>query len=67
MKNWATTVVTKYVKFGTSLVLMGALWLYLWVFPWYPYYSRGPWRPSVHPCIPRAAVEWSALAGSAFP
>jgi hypothetical protein len=42
MKNWATTVVTKYINVGTPLVLMGALWLYLWVFPWYPYYVNAP-------------------------
>ena len=27
---------------GTALVLMGAQWLYLWVFPWYQSYLRNP-------------------------
>ena len=42
MNTWAKSVVTKYVNVGTSLVLMGALWLYLWVFPWYPAYVQEP-------------------------
>jgi hypothetical protein len=42
MNHWARTTVTKYVNVGTPLVLMGALWLYLWVFPWYPAYVYDP-------------------------
>jgi hypothetical protein len=42
MSNWANTVVTKYVNVGTPLVLMGGLWLYLWVFPWYNAYVYDP-------------------------
>jgi len=42
MNNWAKTTVAKYVNVGTPLVLMGALWLYLWVFPWYEAYVYDP-------------------------
>ena len=42
MNNWARTTVTKYINVGTPLVLMGALWLYLWVFPWYGAYVYDP-------------------------
>jgi hypothetical protein len=42
MDNWAKTVVERYVNAGTSLVLMGAQWLYLWVFPWYGAYVSDP-------------------------
>ena len=42
MNNWAKTAVTKYINVGTPLVLMGAMWLYLWVFPWYRTYIYNP-------------------------
>jgi hypothetical protein len=42
MNNWARTAVTKYINVGTPLVLMGVLWLYLWVFPWYEAYVYDP-------------------------
>ena len=42
MNDWARTTVTKYVNVGTPLVLMGALWLYLWVFPWHEAYVYDP-------------------------
>ena len=42
MKNWANVIVTKYINVGSPLVLMGALWLYLWAFPWYQYYVDAP-------------------------
>jgi hypothetical protein len=42
MKSWAKTIVTKYINVGTPTVLMGALWLYLWVFPWYAAYLYEP-------------------------
>ena len=42
MNSWAKTVATKCVNVGTPLVLMGALWLYLWVFPWYEAYVYDP-------------------------
>ena len=42
MRNWAKIIATKYVNVGTPLVLMGALWLYLWVFPWYEAYVYDP-------------------------
>jgi hypothetical protein len=42
MNNWAKTTVAKYVNVGTPLVLMGAMWLYLWVFPWYRTYIHNP-------------------------
>ena len=40
MNNRARTAATKYINVGTPLVLMGALWLYLWVFPWYEAYAE---------------------------
>jgi hypothetical protein len=40
--NWSDHVVKKYVNVGTPLVLMGALWLALWVGPWYPAYIYDP-------------------------
>jgi hypothetical protein len=42
MGNRLRTVATKYVNVGTPLVLMGALWLYLWVFWWYGAYVAEP-------------------------
>jgi hypothetical protein len=36
MNAW--TRITRYINVGTPLVLMGTLWLYLWVFPWYDAY-----------------------------
>jgi hypothetical protein len=42
MKNWAQTIADKYVNVGTATVLMGAMWLYLWVFPWYEAYAYDP-------------------------
>jgi hypothetical protein len=36
MNVWSR--ISKYINAGTPLVLMGALWLYLWVFPWYDAY-----------------------------
>ena len=42
MGKWAKLVATKYVNGGTATVLMGAGWLYLWVFPWYEAYAYDP-------------------------
>jgi len=42
MSSRSRTIVTKYVNVGTPLVLMGALWLYLWVFWWYGAYVAEP-------------------------
>ncbi len=42
MNRLTKTIVTKYLNVGTPLVLMGALWLYLWVFPWYEAYVYDP-------------------------
>ena len=42
MKKWSNIVVDRYVNIGTPLVLMGAMWLYLWVFPWYDAYVFDP-------------------------
>ena len=42
MSKWAKIVVAKYLNSGTPLVLMGATWLYLWVFPWYDAYVYDP-------------------------
>ena len=42
MRNWSTNVAAKYINSGTPLVLMGAMWLYLWVFRWYDAYVYDP-------------------------
>ena len=42
MNNWARSVVSRYLNVGTPLVLMGAQWLYLWMFPWYGSYVSEP-------------------------
>lgn len=42
MPKWYKTVVEKYVNAGTPLVLMGAMWLYLWAFPWRAAYFGDP-------------------------
>jgi hypothetical protein len=42
MNNWARTITEKYINVGTPLVLMGGLWLYLWVFQWYDAYLFDP-------------------------
>ena len=42
MNEWPKAAVRKYVNVGTPLALMGALWLYLWVFPWYEAYVYDP-------------------------
>jgi hypothetical protein len=42
MAKWYKTVVEKYVNVGTPLVLMGAMWLYLWAFPWREAYFGDP-------------------------
>jgi hypothetical protein len=42
MRNWAEIIVKRTINVGTALVLMGAQWLYLWVFPWYGAYVADP-------------------------
>lgn len=42
MNRWAETINEKYINVGTALVLMGGLWLYLWVFQWYDAYVYDP-------------------------
>lgn len=42
MSKWAETITEKYINIGTPLVLMGSLWLYLWVFQWYDAYLYDP-------------------------
>lgn len=42
MNKWAPIFVEKYINGGTALVVMGILWLYLWVFPWYSNYVAEP-------------------------
>ena len=43
---------------GTALVLMGAQWLYLWVFPWYQSYLRNPhWGHNYAEAIATAMEE----------
>jgi hypothetical protein len=41
-KKWTETVVEKTINVGTPLVLIGGLWLYLWVFQWYDAYLYDP-------------------------
>ena len=42
MRKPADFFCEKLLNGGTALVLMGALWLYLWVFPWYISYKSDP-------------------------
>jgi hypothetical protein len=42
MKNRAEEFAGRLLNSGTALMLMGAQWLYLWVFPWYEAYL---WEP----------------------
>jgi hypothetical protein len=42
VQAWPKTIATKYVNTGSALTLMGAMWLYLWVFPWRQYYVLEP-------------------------
>jgi hypothetical protein len=42
MSSWARTIAKKYINVGTTLVLIGGLWLYLWVFQWYDAYLYDP-------------------------
>jgi len=42
MKRLSVTIAEKYVNAGTAIFLMGALWLYLWVFPWFDAYLYEP-------------------------
>jgi hypothetical protein len=42
MTNWARTITKEYINVGTALVLIGGLWLYLWVFQWYDAYLYDP-------------------------
>ena len=42
MRKLAKTIAAKYVNVGTALFVMGAMWLYLWVFPWRQAYVAEP-------------------------
>jgi hypothetical protein len=42
MTRWYKAVVEKYLNVGTPLVVMGAMWLYLWAFPWRASYFGDP-------------------------
>ena len=42
MKKLSATVAETYVNSGTATFLMGAMWLYLWVFPWSDAYLHDP-------------------------
>jgi hypothetical protein len=42
MKKLAEVFREKLLNGGTALILMGAQWLYLWVFPWYEAYTADP-------------------------
>jgi len=40
--SWAERINRRALNIGTPLVLMGAMWLYLWVGPWYEAYVHEP-------------------------
>ena len=42
MGKLAKTIADRYVNVGTALFVMGAMWLYLWVFPWRQAYIAEP-------------------------
>ena len=42
MQDWSDRIVSKYVNVGTPLFLICALWLGLWVGPWYAAYVYDP-------------------------
>jgi hypothetical protein len=42
MSKWSKIVVGRFINVGTPLVLMGAMWLYLWVLPWRVWYIDDP-------------------------
>ncbi len=42
MKRLVNVFKEKFLNGGTALVLMGAQWLYLWLFPWYEHYISDP-------------------------
>lgn len=42
MNRLADSFSEKFLNGGTALALMGAQWLYLWVFPWYVAYRSNP-------------------------
>ena len=42
MNKLAKTAVSKFINIGTPLLLMGAMWLLLWVFPWRQAYLYDP-------------------------
>ena len=42
MAKWYKTIVDRTLNVGTTLVLMGAMWLYLWAFPWRAAYFGDP-------------------------
>ena len=41
MKTWAKSL-ARYVNVSTATALMGIMWLYLWLFPWYEAYEYDP-------------------------
>lgn len=42
MREIAVKFKVKYINGGSVLIWMGALWLYLWLFPWYESYVNNP-------------------------
>jgi hypothetical protein len=42
MNSLARTIARRYINVGTPLVLMGAMWLYLWSVQWRQYYFDDP-------------------------
>jgi hypothetical protein len=64
MAKWYKAVVEKYVNVGTTLVLMGAMWLYLWAFPWREAYFGDPrWGHNYAESMAFLAVGLAALNG----
>jgi hypothetical protein len=64
MKRLSATLAEKYVNAGTAMFLMGALWLYLWVFPWFDAYLYDPhWGHNFAEALALLAVGLVYFAG----
>jgi hypothetical protein len=64
MAKWYKTVAEKYLNVGTVLVLIGAMWLYLWAFPWRAAYFGDPrWGHNYAESMAFLAVGLAVLNG----
>lgn len=76
MSKLTVTAVSRFMNVGTPQLLMGAMWLYLWAFPWRPAYLAEPhWghnytQSLAFVCVGlayfnrRLISDWLALAAS---